>query len=129
MRTIALEEDFATPAYLDGPARRLKEQAAQVGGRFAALVDQLEMGDGRVAAMDAAGETMQAFSLKGPASNSSMSGSEGLFPTRKCCARGRHPPSSDAVLRPGGAANRRSVGCNRGARACGRRAGVQRGRH
>jgi uncharacterized protein len=38
MRTIALEEHFATPAYLDGPARRLKEQAAEVGGRFAALI-------------------------------------------------------------------------------------------
>jgi hypothetical protein len=56
MRAIALEEHFATPAYLDGPGRRLKQQAAEVGGRFAALIDQLvDMGDGRVAAMDAAG--------------------------------------------------------------------------
>jgi hypothetical protein len=37
MRTIALEEHFATHVYLDGPARRLKEQAAEVGGRFWAL--------------------------------------------------------------------------------------------
>ena len=36
MRTIALEEHFATPAYLEGPARRLKEQAERAGGRFAA---------------------------------------------------------------------------------------------
>ena len=31
MRTIALEEHFATPAYLNGPGRRLKQQAAEVG--------------------------------------------------------------------------------------------------
>jgi hypothetical protein len=56
MRTIALEEHFATPAYLDGPARRLKEQAERAGGRFAALIAQLvDVGDGRVAAVDAAG--------------------------------------------------------------------------
>jgi uncharacterized protein len=67
MRTIALEEHFATPAFLDGPGRRLKEQARQVGGRFAALIDQLvDMGDGRVAAMDAAGVTMQGLSLTAP---------------------------------------------------------------
>jgi hypothetical protein len=62
-----LRNIFATPAYLDGPAHRLKEQAAQVGGRFVALIDQLvEVGDGRVAAMDAAGVTMQALSLTAP---------------------------------------------------------------
>jgi hypothetical protein len=33
MRTIALEEHFATAAYLDGPARRLKEQAERAGSR------------------------------------------------------------------------------------------------
>jgi uncharacterized protein len=67
MRTIALEEHFATPAYLDGPDRRLKERAEQVGGRFATLVDQLvDIGDGRVAAMNAAGVDMQALSLTAP---------------------------------------------------------------
>jgi predicted TIM-barrel fold metal-dependent hydrolase len=67
MRVIALEEHFATPAYLDGPGRRLKEQAQQFGGRFAALIAQLlDIGDGRVAAMDAAGVTMQALSLTAP---------------------------------------------------------------
>jgi predicted TIM-barrel fold metal-dependent hydrolase len=64
MRTIALEEHFATPAFLDGPARGLKERAEQVGGRFATLVaNLLDIGAGRVAAMDAAGVTMQALSL------------------------------------------------------------------
>ena len=67
MRTIALEEHFATPAFLDGPVRGLKERAEQVGGRFAALVDNLvDIGEGRVAAMDAAGVTMQALSLTAP---------------------------------------------------------------
>jgi uncharacterized protein len=67
MRAIALEEHFATPAFLDGPDRRLKERAEQLGGRFAALVDQLvDVGDDRVAAMDAAGVTMQALSLTAP---------------------------------------------------------------
>ena len=37
MRTIALEEHFATPAFLDGPACGLKERAEKVGGRFAAV--------------------------------------------------------------------------------------------
>ena len=67
MRTIALEEHFATPAYLDGPARGLKERAEQAGGRFAKLVaDLVDIGEGRVAAMDAAGVTMQALSLTAP---------------------------------------------------------------
>ncbi len=66
-RTIALEEHFATPAFLDGPDRRLKERAEQVGGRFAKLVaDLLDIGDGRVAAMDAAKVDMQALSLTAP---------------------------------------------------------------
>src|ERR1700722_13800235 len=67
MRTIALEEHFATPAYLEGPARRLKEQAERAGGRFAALIAQLvDVDDGRVAAMDAAGMDVQALSLPSP---------------------------------------------------------------
>ncbi len=67
MRTIALEEHFATVAFLDGPDRRLKELAEQSGGRFAKLVtDLLDIGDGRVSAMDAAGVDVQALSLTSP---------------------------------------------------------------
>jgi len=67
MHVIALEEHFATPAFLDGPDRRLKERARELGGRFAALVDQLvDVGDGRVAAMDAAKVDVQALSLTAP---------------------------------------------------------------
>jgi hypothetical protein len=61
MRTIALEE-YATPAFLDGPDRRLK----QVGRSFAALIAQLvDVGDGRVA-MGAAGVDVQALLLTSP---------------------------------------------------------------
>ena len=67
MRVIALEEHFATPAFLDGPERRFKERAEQMGGRFATLVTSLlDIGDGRVAAMDAAGVDVQALSLTAP---------------------------------------------------------------
>jgi uncharacterized protein len=67
MRTIALEEHFATPAFLDGPHRDFKERAEQAGGRFAAVLAQLaDVGDGRVAAMDAAGVDAQALSLTAP---------------------------------------------------------------
>ena len=38
MRTVALEEHFATPAFMDGPGRKLKERAEQTGGRLANLV-------------------------------------------------------------------------------------------
>ncbi len=67
MRTIALEEHFATPAFMDGPGRRLKERAETSGGRLARVVAELtELGDGRVAAMDAAGVDVQALSLTEP---------------------------------------------------------------
>ncbi len=67
MRTIALEEHFATPAFMDGPGRKLKERAEGTGGRMASLVAELlDLGDGRVAAMDSAGVDMQALSLTAP---------------------------------------------------------------
>src|SRR3984885_6243859 len=127
MRTIALEEHFATHAYLDGPAHRLKEQAAGVGGRFAALIDQLvDIADGRVAAMDAAGVDVQALSLTAPGVEQLDVEEAKTFARSTNVARGRDPKPSDAVFRPGGAADRRSAGRRRGARASGRQARVQR---
>ena len=38
MRTIALEEHFATPGFLDGPGRDVKELARQAGGRAEQLM-------------------------------------------------------------------------------------------
>jgi uncharacterized protein len=67
MRTIALEEHFATRAFMEGPGRKLKERAEQSGGRLARVVAELtDLGDGRVAAMDAAGVDLQALSLTEP---------------------------------------------------------------
>jgi predicted TIM-barrel fold metal-dependent hydrolase len=62
IRTITLEEHFATPAFLKGPGVRVKErpQAAQ-------LLDQLcDLGEHRIADMDAAGIDVQVLSLTAP---------------------------------------------------------------
>ena len=62
MRTITLEEHFATPAFLEGPGARVKEQP-----RTAQLLDQLcDLGERRIADMDAAGIDVQVLSLTAP---------------------------------------------------------------
>ena len=67
MRTIALEEHFVSPRFLDGPGQKLKEQALQFGGRAAQLFEQLsDLGDKRLAEMDAAGLDVQVLSLTSP---------------------------------------------------------------
>ncbi|MDE1973816.1 MAG: amidohydrolase [Hyphomicrobiales bacterium] len=68
MRTITLEEHFATPRFLDGPGRDLKEQAEKFNEpRAKKLVPQLcDVGDARIAEMDAAGIDMQIVSLTSP---------------------------------------------------------------
>jgi predicted TIM-barrel fold metal-dependent hydrolase len=67
MRTITLEEHFATPEFFDGPARFLKDRAEQVGGRYANLMGRLcDVGAKRIAEMDAAGIDMQVLSLSAP---------------------------------------------------------------
>src|SRR6202050_678909 len=67
MRTITLEEHFAGPGFLDGPGRRLKEQASKFGGPAAKLLEQLcDLGGKRIAEMDAAHIDMQILSLTSP---------------------------------------------------------------
>jgi predicted TIM-barrel fold metal-dependent hydrolase len=68
MRTIALEEHFATPTFLDGPGRELKDQAQKYNSaRAIKLIEQLcDLGDKRIAEMDAAGIDMQIVSLTSP---------------------------------------------------------------
>jgi uncharacterized protein len=68
MRTITLEEHFATSRFLDGPGRDLKEQAEQFNEpRAKKLIPQLcDVGDARIAEMDAAGIDMQIVSLTSP---------------------------------------------------------------
>jgi uncharacterized protein len=67
MRTITLEEHFASPAFLEGPGKELKERAAQFGERFAYLLEQLtDVGTKRMAEMDKAGIDVQVLSLSAP---------------------------------------------------------------
>jgi predicted TIM-barrel fold metal-dependent hydrolase len=66
MRTVTVEEHFAFPEFFDGPGREFKEQAKS-GPRGAKLFEQLsEVGDRRVAEMDAAGIDVQLLSLQYP---------------------------------------------------------------
>jgi len=73
MRTITLEEHFATPAFMEGPGRQIKEQAQaardhpQVAAGLKALLDRLgDLDDRRIAEMDAANIDMQVLSLTSP---------------------------------------------------------------
>jgi uncharacterized protein len=67
MRTITLEEHFASPAFFDGPGREFKERAQKAGGRDAEFFGRLgDIGDKRLAEMDAAGIDMQVLSLQYP---------------------------------------------------------------
>ena len=67
MRTITLEEHFATPAFFDGPASFVKERAEKIGDRYLLVLDRLcDLGAKRLAEMDAAGIDMQVLSLSAP---------------------------------------------------------------
>jgi predicted TIM-barrel fold metal-dependent hydrolase len=67
MRVIAVEEHFVTPAFVAGPGKVSTEhfRTSRPGG--AAIIDKLsDVGDKRVAEMDAAGIDMQVLSLNSP---------------------------------------------------------------
>ena len=67
MRTIALEEHFASPGFINGPGREFKEQVLKSGIRGAKVFDQVcDVGAKRIAEMDAAGIDMQVLSLNYP---------------------------------------------------------------
>jgi uncharacterized protein len=73
MYTITLEEHYATPAFMEGPGRQIKEEAEaarahpRVAAGLARLVEQLcDIGEGRIANMDAAGLDVQILSLTAP---------------------------------------------------------------
>jgi uncharacterized protein len=67
MRTITLEEHYANPGFLDGPGRKLKAQALKFGAAAAKLFEQLcDVGEKRIAEMDAAKIDMQVLSLTSP---------------------------------------------------------------
>lgn len=60
MRTITLEEHFASPKYMDGPGRHTKDTMPQLSERLC------DLGAQRIAAMDAAGIDMQVLSITSP---------------------------------------------------------------
>jgi hypothetical protein len=67
MRTITLEEHFASPAFLQGPGKAIKEQAKDPEHPMARIFEQLtDLGSQRIAAMDAAGIDVQVLSLNSP---------------------------------------------------------------
>jgi uncharacterized protein len=73
MRTIGLEEHYATAAFMDGPGRQIRQEAEaarahpQVAAGLARLIVQLcDIGEGRIADMDAAGLDLQVLSLTAP---------------------------------------------------------------
>jgi hypothetical protein len=67
MRTITLEEHFASPAFLAGPGREFTERLRNSGPRGARIYEQLQdVGERRLAEMDAAGIDMQVLSLNSP---------------------------------------------------------------
>jgi len=73
MRTIALEEHFATEAFMEGPGRELRAMAEatrahpKVAAGYSRLLEGLsDLGEGRIAAMDGAGVDVQVLSLTSP---------------------------------------------------------------
>jgi predicted TIM-barrel fold metal-dependent hydrolase len=67
LRTITLEEHFASPGFIAGPGRSLVERLPLTGPRGAKTFEQLmDVGEGRIAAMNAAGIDMQVLSLNAP---------------------------------------------------------------
>jgi predicted TIM-barrel fold metal-dependent hydrolase len=67
LRTITLEEHFASPGFIAGPGRGFIEQLRSRGARGERIFEQLQdVGDGRIAEMDAAGIDVQVLSLNAP---------------------------------------------------------------
>ena len=86
MRTITLEEHYATEAFMEGPGRELKAQAEaarshpQVAAGYTKLIEELcDLGDGRIAAMDAAGIDMQVLSLTSPSVEQLVKNDKGAY--------------------------------------------------
>ncbi len=67
MKTITLEEHYASPLFLEGPGKRLKEQAKDPESLYGKVFEHLcDLGDRRIGQMDAAGVDEQVLSLTAP---------------------------------------------------------------
>ncbi len=73
LRTITLEEHYATAAYMEGPGKDLNAMSkaaktnSQIPPHFANIADRLtDLGEGRIAEMNAAGIDLQVLSLTSP---------------------------------------------------------------
>ncbi|AMN44526.1 amidohydrolase family protein [Rhodoplanes sp. Z2-YC6860] len=67
LRTITLEEHFITPGFISGPGKGFVEGLQRRGPPGVKIFQQLQdVGDGRLAEMDAAGIDMQVLSLNSP---------------------------------------------------------------
>jgi len=67
MRTITLEEHFVSPGFLAGPGKDFAAQLRNRGPRGVRMGEQLQdIGDKRIAEMDAAGIDLQVLSLNSP---------------------------------------------------------------
>jgi len=67
MRTITVEEHFSTPGFNAGPGRQFNERLLSSGPRFAKIHEQLQdIGEKRIAEMDAANIDIQVLSLNAP---------------------------------------------------------------
>ena len=67
MRTITIEEHYASPAFMKGPGLRIEERAKLPGSPLAKVIDKLcNLDAARIAEMDAAGIDVQVLSLTAP---------------------------------------------------------------
>ena len=67
LRTITLEEHFASPGWFAGPGRGFTERLRTTGPRGVRIIEQLQdVGDGRIVEMDAGGIDVQVLSLNSP---------------------------------------------------------------
>jgi uncharacterized protein len=67
MRTITVEEHFTSPGFVDGAGREFTEHLRKTGPRGPTILEQLaDVGDKRLAEMDAAGIDMQVLSINAP---------------------------------------------------------------
>ena len=67
MKTIILEEHFASPSFIDGPGKGLKAHAKDFTGSRANLLEQLcDLNERRIKDMDEADIDVQILSLTSP---------------------------------------------------------------